>query len=152
MNVNYIVVHCSATPADMDIGAKTLDQWHKDKGWSGIGYHRVIRRDGSIEKGRSLDEDSILEPNEIGAHAYGHNSESIGICMVGGCRRVGAKLVAENNFTPEQFITLREQLIRFHKQFPGAKIVGHRDLNPGKECPSFSVRDFLSRILPQEWK
>lgn len=144
--VKFIVVHCSATPASMDIGRAEIDQWHRDKGWKMIGYHRVIRRSGWIEDGRPLDEDHVLEPNEIGAHVEGYNSQSVGVCMVGGVKKNAAgQLIAENNFTPEQFRSLRLILRKLQAQFPTARIVGHRDLNPGKACPSFSVRDFLAR-------
>jgi len=52
--VDTLIIHCAATPPSMDIGAKEIDRWHKEQGWSEIGYHFVIRRDGTIEKGRPL--------------------------------------------------------------------------------------------------
>lgn len=150
-DVKYIVVHCADTPADMDVGAKEIDLWHKEKGWAMIGYHFVIRRNGNVEKGRPLDDDHLIEPNEVGAHVAGYNSVSIGVCMVGGAKRVvtmvnGVKkksLIPEDNFNSLQYDSLVEVLTKLHNQFPKARIVGHRDLNAGKACPSFSVRDFL---------
>lgn len=73
--IEKIIIHCSASPDYMDVGAATIRKWHLDRGWSDIGYHYVVRRNGEIEKGR---------PDiKIGAHARGANSASIGVCWVG---------------------------------------------------------------------
>lgn len=128
--VNLIVVHCSATPPKMDIGAKEITEWHLERGWQDIGYHAVVRRDGTPEKGR----DSGIP----GAHARGYNNRSIGLCYVGG---VNEDNVPEDNITKAQKTTLRH-LINFYLWiFPDAKVVGHGDL-PGvnKACPSFDVK------------
>lgn len=132
LKTEYIVVHCAATKPSMDIGKKEIDKWHKDRGWKGIGYHDVIRRDGSLEFGRGV--------NDVGAHVEGYNSTSVGICMVGGIADDGAP---EDNFTPAQWKSLK-RVLRFYKiMFPGAAIVGHRDLDPHKACPSFDVKQWL---------
>lgn len=144
-STNYIVIHCSATHKGMDIGAKEIGRWHADRGWSGIGYHSVIRRNGDIEEGRDY--------HEVGAHVKGYNSESVGVCLVGGADRDGEP---ENNFTPEQWKSLRREIQWLRTLFPRAMIVGHRDLSPDlngdgiitpderiKECPSFEVKDWL---------
>ncbi len=131
----YIAVHCAATPAGMDIGVKEIDRWHRQKGFLKIGYQFVIRRSGQLEIGR--DED------EIGAHVQGYNAVSIGVCLVGG---VDADDVskAENNFTEEQFSTLRTLLERLQIQYPDAEVLGHRDFpDVAKACPSFDVRAWL---------
>lgn len=129
---NLLVVHCAATKARMDIGAAEIRRWHKEKGWADIGYHYVIRRNGVLEVGR--------DESTVGAHAVGHNARSIGICLVGGIDEQGH---AENNFTPAQFAALRRLLVRLAARYPAARIVGHRDLNPGKDCPSFDIADWL---------
>lgn len=131
----YIAVHCAATPAGMDIGVKEIDRWHRTKGFLKVGYHYVIRIDGTVELGR--DED------EIGAHVQGYNAVSIGVCLVGG---VDADDVskAENNFTKAQFSTLRTLLERLQIQYPDAEVLGHRDFpDVAKACPSFDVRAWL---------
>jgi len=135
--VKFIIVHCSATPPAMDIGAAEIDRWHRERGWLGIGYHGVIRRDGKLESGRPLD--------RPGAHAKGYNYESIGVCLVGGVDDHGQP---ENNFTPEQFAQLRIILDQLSQRFPNAEILGHRDL-PGvaKACPCFNVRAWLTGKL-----
>jgi len=131
-DVEYLVVHCAATKPSMDIGAKEIDRWHRAKGWMKIGYHYVIARGGRIDIGRKLD--------EPGAHAAGYNSKSIGICLVGGIDEAGAP---QDNFTAIQKATLLTILNSLTKQFPNAKVLGHRDL-PGvaKACPSWDVRSW----------
>ena len=79
--INEIIVHCSATPEGKDYSVDTIRQWHLQRGFSDIGYHYVIYRDGSIHTGRY---ESI-----IGAHCAGHNANSIGVCYIGGCASDG---------------------------------------------------------------
>ena len=78
--INKLVLHCTASPDYMDIGFKEINDWHAQRGWkspSGIscGYHYIIRRNGEIEPGRP--------DSEIGAHARGANTPSLGIVYVG---------------------------------------------------------------------
>lgn len=55
-HIDKIIIHCSATPPDRHIGADEIRLWHiRDKGWTDIGYHSVIRRDGAVEAGRGLE-------------------------------------------------------------------------------------------------
>ncbi len=135
-SVDHIVVHCAATPPIMDIGAAEIREWHQARSWLDIGYHYVIRRDGTLEPGR--------DANSVGAHAAGHNSTSQAVCMVGGVDEEGT---AKNNFTKEQKATLKTLLTTLLHQYPTAKILGHRDL-PGvqKDCPSFDVRSWWRRV------
>lgn len=133
--INLIVIHCADTYARMDIGVKEIREWHLARGFNDIGYHYVIRRDGTIEAGRPLE--------KPGAHAAGYNSQSIGICYVGG---KGDNDKPEDNRTPAQKQTLHDLVNSLKQQFPQAKIVGHRDL-PGvqKACPCFSVYEFVNK-------
>ena len=126
---NYIVIHCSYTPPTMDIGATEIDKWHRERGWWGIGYHYIIRRDGTIEYGRPYD--------TIGAHVQGHNDDSIGICVVGGSTKSVDK--AQDNFTVNQGIALHELLQQLKQLYPEATVVGHKDLDPTRECPCFDL-------------
>lgn len=128
----YLVVHCAATKPTMDIGLREIRQWHRQQGWLDVGYHYIIRRDGSIENGR--DEDVV------GSHVRGHNAESLGICMAGG---INAKGQPEDNFTPEQYAALSSLLFTLRQKYPDAPIVGHRELDKGKACPSFDVQAWL---------
>ena len=141
--ITLIVVHCSAVRPYQTSSADDIDNWHKQRvthgiHWKGIGYHFVVRRDGTIEKGRPL-----AEP---GAHVVGHNKHSIGICYEGGLDVEGNEV---DTRTPEQKATLRKLLEQLHEQFPNALIVGHRDLNPGKECPCYDVVSEYFDLQPQ---
>lgn len=129
-----IIVHCSATPPGMNIGRKEINEWHLNKGWSGIGYHYVIRRDGSVELGRDIE--------EIGAHAEGYNSVSVGVCLVGG---VNDKKIPEANYTEAQWKTLVTLLKKLKKKYPSARIIGHNEVAK-KACPSFNVQKWLSTV------
>ena len=123
--ITLIVIHCSAVRPGQRSSGKDIDDWHHDRGFqNGIGYHYVVRRDGTIELGRPLE--------MIGAHVVNHNKHSIGICYECGLNSAGEP---EDTRTPEQKVTLRKLLEELHRKFPKALIVGHRDLNPGK--PSF---------------
>lgn len=140
--IDNIIIHCSATPPSLDIGAETIEQWHRANGWLAIGYHYIIKRDGSIQNGRDLDGDgNILE--EVGAHAYGYNSRSVGICLVGG---VGDDGMPDANFSLMQYISLKQCIeqvmreVRHQRQKP--QIIGHRDIS-NKACPSFNVQELL---------
>lgn len=133
--INMIIVHCSATKAGQDIGAEEIGAWHRKQGWSEIGYHYVIRRSGKIEKGRDLE--------KAGAHCRGRNRHSIGICLVGGINGAGNP---ENNFTAEQFVSLKLLLSELREKFPQTVIHGHCDF-AAKACPCFNVREFLLKEL-----
>lgn len=130
--IRKIIVHTSATTADRDIGAAEIDTTHRARGFREIGYHIVIRRGGQEEKGRAEE--------KIGAHAQGQNSDSIGICLIGGANAQGH---GEANYTQVQQTTLARVLLRLLKKYPGAEIIGHRDVPALKDCPSFDVAHWL---------
>lgn len=73
--ITEIIVHCSATREGKYFTAEDIDRWHKAQGFACIGYHFVVRTDGRIEMGRSIE--------RVGAHCKGHNGTSIGVCYVG---------------------------------------------------------------------
>ena len=121
-----IIIHCSAVKPDQTSSAAQIDTWHrKDNHWKfGIGYHYVIRRDGSIESGR---------PEwMVGAHCLNHNAHSLGICYEGGRDIRGQP---DDTRTPAQKKALRWLLRQLHRTYPRAVIVGHHDLDPQKDCP-----------------
>lgn len=124
--VNYIVWHTAAHGAngrDYDTTVDQIRQWHKDRGWKDIGYHFVIRKDGTIQRGRKLDDDSVLEPDEIGAHVYGLNSQSVGICFSGHGDI--------SPHTPEQRVAGLKLTKKLMEQFgvPVENVIGHREIN-----------------------
>ena len=128
--ITLIVVHCSAVRPDQTSSAKEIEKWHKDRGFNGIGYHYVIRRNGEIEPGRP---ESV-----IGAHCHvkgqNHNKHSIGVCYEGGLDIRGQPA---DTRTAEQKVAMRRLLEDLHRRYPRAFIVGHHDLNPAKNCPGF---------------
>ena len=124
--ITLIVIHCSAVRPDQTSSAKEIEKWHKERGFNGIGYHYVIRRNGEIEPGR---------PEwMIGAHCLHHNAHSIGVCYEGGLDIRGQPA---DTRTAEQKAAMRRLLEELHQRYPRALIVGHRDLNPGKKCPGY---------------
>jgi len=140
-----LVVHCSATRRNQDVGVREITQWHRQRGFDTVGYHYVIRRNGEVETGRP--------ENAIGAHVKGHNARSVGVCLVGGIDAAGRP---ENNFTPAQFASLKALLGQLQSRYPDARTLGHRDLSPDrngdgsitpdeftKACPCFDVSAWL---------
>lgn len=137
--VEWIVIHCAATPPSRDIGLVEIREWHLKRGWFDIGYHYVIRRNGVIEKGRP--------ETRPGAHARGINHISLGICLVGGASEIDIK-DAENNFTLKQMASLKELIEELETRYPDAPVIGHRDIpNVNKACPSFEVMDWYEEVL-----
>jgi N-acetylmuramoyl-L-alanine amidase len=132
--IEQVVVHCAATRPTLDVGVKEIRQWHRQQDWSDIGYHWVVRRDGTVEAGR--------REELVGAHVLGHNQHTIGICLVGGLDSTGEPAP---EFTPEQFASLRVLLTEILARYdlPDEAVLGHRDF-PGvsKACPSFDVRQW----------
>ena len=134
-NIKELIVHCSATPEGKDYSVDTIRQWHLQRGFSDIGYHYVIYRDGSIHIGR---DESI-----IGAHCTGHNTNSIGVCYIGG--------FASDGKTPKDTRTLqqKESLLSLLKtlkiKYPNAKIYPHYKF-AAKACPSFNAEEEYKNI------
>ena len=124
--ITLLVIHCSAVKPDQTSSAAQIDTWHRrDNHWKfGIGYHYVIRRDGTIESGR---------PEwMVGAHCLNHNAHSLGICYEGGLDIRGDPA---DTRTEAQKKALRWLLGQLHRAYPRAVIVGHHDLDPQKDCP-----------------
>jgi N-acetyl-anhydromuramyl-L-alanine amidase AmpD len=133
-STKYIVVHCSASRAkDVHVDVKEIDRWHRQKGWLMVGYHFVITRHAVVQVGRKLE--------DAGAHVYGHNKHSVGICLVGGVAENGK--TPESNFTEEQMSALYVLLKEMRVLYPEAEIVGHFELEPAKTCPVFDIKTWL---------
>ena len=135
MEVKKLIVHCS----DSSFGTSELiDDWHKERGWNGIGYHFVItngvfvsgkpynqKQDGIVQKGRSVD--------KVGAHCRKHNRSSLGICMIG-----------KEHFSDAQRIALMATVLELcgvHELEPG-DVYGHYEFDDGKSCPNMSMGVF----------
>ena len=131
-----IVIHHAGFPdGDKDSSAEAIHKFHQEtNGWAGIGYHYVIRKDGTIEQGR--------RPQMVGAHAYHHNMNSIGICVAGNFEVAKIK--------PEQMESLKlltAWLCQKYKLNPmkDGVIVGHRDFND-TSCPGKNLYSKLGEI------
>ena len=128
-NIKEIIVHCSATPEGEDFTTAQIKQWHLQRGFSDIGYHYVIYRDGSIHAGR---------PEAIsGAHCTGHNTISVGVCYIGGCAKDGK--TPKDTRTDAQKAALVQLLKQLKAKYPNATIHGHREF-ANKACPSFDAK------------
>ena len=122
------IIHCSDTPNNRDVTVEEIRDWHiKGNEWDDIGYHFVIYRDGTLHIGRPLE--------QVGAHCYGQNSNSIGTCLIG-----------RDKFTKKQMDTLVTHQKLLKALIPTLRTTqGHCDYNSQKTCPNFSVRDFLKK-------
>lgn len=127
--IDKIIVHCAATPEGRHTTVGEIDQWHKARGWKGIGYHYVVYLDGSIHEGR--------DESEIGAHCVGQNKNSIGVCYIGGVARDGK--TPKDTRTEAQKQSLLDLLTKLKEKYPEATIHGHREF-AAKACPSFDAK------------
>ena len=145
----YVVVHCSASKVTTNFTLKDLHHLHVDIcHWSDIGYHYLVRLDGTIQNGRDVD--------IIGAHVEGYNLHSIGIAYVGGLNNSGK---ATDTRTENQKAALLNLLRDLRELYPRALIKGHRDYSPDKngngvvepsewmkECPCFDARQEYAKL------
>lgn len=131
-SIKSIIIHCTASPDYRDIGYKEIKDWHVNgNGWSDIGYHYVVRRNGEIEKGR---------PDRLpGAHARGANRDSIGVVWVG-----------TNQIDPNQEKALLS-LIHYLMGKYNVKIenvLGHREaVKTDKTCPNLNMDRVRAELI-----
>lgn len=128
--ITDIIIHCTSTPEGKDYTVEDIRRWHREQGWSDIGYHFVVYRNGHVEPGRDVD--------LVGAHCYGHNTSSIGVCYVGGMAK--DRKTTKDTRTLAQKAGLMKLLTDLRAQYPDARIVSHRDYDTtGKKCPCFDA-------------
>lgn len=135
-DINEIILHCSATREGRDFSGADIRRWHLQRGFNDIGYHFVVRLDGTVERGRDI--------NLIGAHCLNHNRRSVGVCYVGGLDRAGRPA---DTRTAAQRVALPALIRRLRRHHPGATIHGHREFAP-KACPCFNAAEYAR--LPAE--
>ena len=135
--IDEIIIHCTATKEGVDVDAKTIDKWHKQRGWKGIGYHYVIKLDGTVEKGRN--------DEEVGAHCTNHNANSIGIVYVGGLDNNGKPKDTRTGAQKESMWNLLRILLI---KYPTANVHGHNEF-ANKACPCFDVQN--QRLTKYQW-
>lgn len=140
--VTEVVVHWTETPTNKNIGSEELNKIHLESGLKGIGYHYVIRRDGSLQRGRPV--------NIQGEHALvnNHDERSIGVAFVGGINVPSGTPNLENfvsvqSLTRSQFNTFDHFCRSFYARFPGGQILGHNDIDPIENDPGFNVREYV---------
>ena len=136
-----IILHCAATVEGKSFTAADIEKWHKKRGFKKIGYHYVIKLDGTIEKGR--------EEKETGAHTVNHNSKSIGIFYIGG--------LAKDAKTPKDTRTDKQKEAMYQLvddvmnryNITLNEIHGHYEFAT-KACPSFKIEQFRQEFT--QWK
>ena len=139
-STNIIVIHHTGSVKDIDASAECIHELHLNNGWAGIGYHFVIRKNGTIERGR---------PEwAIGSHAQGHNYDSLGIHLCGDFNaakptseqiETTAMLIA--NLTEKYNIPCdRDHIIGHDECYTG---VGNTD---GAGCPGRNLQKMLDTI------
>lgn len=144
-SIDEVVIHASATKRDWmenePLAKQVMEirRWHtapkpKGNGWSDIGYHFIIGRNGQIMAGRPV--------SRKGAHVKGHNDTTIGVCLIGG-HGASADDDFYDHFTAAQDKALQQCLDQLQKQYPTIrKITGHNQY-ANKGCPGFRVPAYL---------
>lgn len=127
--IDKIILHCSATPEGKDYTVAQIRQWHLARGFSDIGYHFIIYRDGTVHRGRPV--------AQIGAHTTGQNAHSIGICYIGG--NTADNITPKDTRTEAQRTALIKLVAELKASYPSATVHGHNEF-AAKACPSFNVQ------------
>ena len=147
--MQYLVIHCTATPEGREVSADEIRRWHTapvsqgGRGWKQVGYTDMIHLDGCVERLVNNNEDAQVDAWEVTNGAAGYNGISRHIVYVGGFDKAGKP---KDTRTEAQREALKRYVEDFHARFPQVKIVGHHELNPGKACPSFDVEKWLRSI------
>lgn len=141
--LNEIIIHCTATRADWWKTRSTaqkvaeIKRWHvEERGWSDIGYHFLIDRNGNVATGRPIE--------KTGAHVKGHNTGTIGISLFGGHGSAETDAFADN-FTPEQDKALRGLISSLNAEYGPMALSGHNQY-AAKACPGFDVGRWFARV------
>ncbi|MBQ9163779.1 MAG: N-acetylmuramoyl-L-alanine amidase [Bacteroidaceae bacterium] len=153
--LQYLVIHCTATPEGMEVSSAQIRRMHTDpvekggRGWKQVGYTDMIHLDGRVERLVGNNEDANVDPWEITNGAKGYNSISRHIVYVGGVKNIPKvaykDLPPKDTRTAAQKEALRRYVTDFHKRFPSVRIIGHREVAK-KACPSFDVQAWLKEI------
>ncbi len=133
--INKIIIHCSATPCNVDYDIDDIRAWHKQRGFNDVGYHFVIKLDGTIQCGRDI--------SVCGAHCKGHNHDSIGICYIGGLDSNGIPCDTRTEHQEKSMFIL---LAMLRLTYGDVAIHGHKEF-ANKACPCFDVKNEYSHLL-----
>lgn len=113
-----IILHHAAA---INCSAEDIHRWHLNNGWSGAGYHFLVRKNGEIYRLRPED--------KVGAHAYGSNYDSIGICFEGNYMDEGMPEIQKN--------VGKEIVAQLKNKYNISTVQGHRDVN-ATSCPGIN--------------
>ena len=146
--LQYLVIHCTATPEGKPVSSADIRRWHTSpppvgRGWKQVGYTDMIHLDGRIERLVRNNDDDIVDPWEVTNGVEGKNSICRHIVYVGGMDQTNTH--PKDTRTPQQLASMAAFVKSFHQKFPGVKIVGHNAFS-NKACPSFDVSDWLRLI------
>ena len=147
--ITEVVCHWTETPTNKNIGSEEINNLHVDQGLNGIGYHYMIRRDGSIQRGRPV--------NIEGEHAINHNQRSIAVCFVGGINVPSETInltqyISSSSLTRSQFNSFDHFCRAFYNVWPGGQIVGHSDIDTLTNDPGFDVRAYVKANFDKDSK
>jgi N-acetylmuramoyl-L-alanine amidase len=127
-HTNKIIIHYTETVEHQDFDIDDVREWHTLRGFSDIGYHFLIKLDGTVQFGRQID--------LVGAHCHGQNYDSIGVCYVGGKCTDGT--LADTR-TPEQMKSLETTIAFIRSVYGYIPCFGHNDYSE-KVCPGYNVK------------
>lgn len=149
-NLKYLMVHCAATPSDLDIDKNDIIRWHtasppRGRGWSTPGYSRFIKLNGAVETIVEQNGDNWISADEITNGAAGYNGVTEHICFAGGSDQNGDPLFDDFDkiLTPGQFTALESEVMKWLGKHPDLQVLGHNQANNNKYCPGFDNREFL---------
>lgn len=146
--LQYLVIHCTATPEGRKVSAADIRRWHTSpvskggRGWSRVGYTDIIHLDGSVERLHNNNDDSNVDAFEVTNGSKGYNTISRHIVYVGGVDKAGKP---KDTRTDAQKQAMEEYVKAFHAKHPDVKIIGHNEI-AAKACPSFDVQKWLKTI------
>lgn len=132
----YIVVHSTNTSPKQNLDVKDLDTKHRKEGLFSCAFHKVIKRDGTVQDGRDI----MIAGTHVETDVHLSNKNSIGICLIGGHNVDGQP---DCNFTFKQYESLVKLIDVLKASYDGVEIVGHRDVS-GSSCPQFNVKELLT--------
>jgi hypothetical protein len=131
LNVSKIILHCSDSDFWHHDDIKVIDDWHRKRGWDGVGYQLFVKKTGEIQLGRPL--------NKVGAHTKGHNKNSIGVCMSG-----------KNDFPQlTHTISLLLYLLKSFSLTPD-DLFGHYEIDSNKTCPNIDM-NYIRNVINKRW-
>jgi len=129
--ITMIIMHCSASDRQEDDDISVIRKWHLARGFSDVGYHYFVKKNGTVQRGR--------QDNEIGAHCKGFNTHSLGICLHG-----------LKDFRYDQFysvnILLRSLMMTYH--LTEKLVYPHHFFNPAKACPVYDLHEIWTMDPP----